>query len=78
MRNLEQTEIDDISAGSIVGVIALGTAGFWAGGVVGFLVGGWTAVPGAIIGSMVGAYLGLDDPQERIIYVHQGATTGNS
>lgn len=51
MKELKQTEIKDVSAGTTAGDIAIGIAGGWATTVVGFAIGG---PPGALIGFGLG------------------------
>lgn len=68
MRQLTRNEIANISGGSVLGVICYGTIGFWVGGFTGFCMGGLPAIPGAVIGLTLGAYLGTDS-QPQVIYI---------
>ena len=67
MRELTKIELDQVGAGSVLGVLVYGTVGFWVGGFTGLCMGGLTAVPGALIGMTVGAYLGTDSEPQVII-----------
>lgn len=69
MKELTIEEVGLVSGASVLGVIAYGTIGFWVGGITGFFMGGLPAIPGALVGMTVGAYLGTDN-QPQIIYVN--------
>lgn len=68
MKELNYYEVNQVSAGSVVGVLVYGTVGFWVGGFVGFCMGIWPAVPGSMLGMTVGAYLGTDHVPQ-VIYI---------
>lgn len=70
MKELNSYEINQVSAGSVLGVLCYGTVGFWVGGFVGFCMGIWPAIPGSILGMTFGAYLGTDH-SPQIIVIHQ-------
>lgn len=67
MRKLENFESTNVSGGSVIGVIGYGTIGFWTGGIVGLSMGLWPAIPGCMIGAVLGAYLGTDNEPQYII-----------
>ncbi|MCS5709762.1 hypothetical protein CC99x_012720 [Candidatus Berkiella cookevillensis] len=67
MKELNINEINEVSAGSVLGVLIYGTVGFWVGGFTGFCMGVWPAIPGSILGMTVGAYLGTDAAPQVII-----------
>lgn len=68
MKELTTIESMSVAGGSILGVVCYGTIGFWVGGISGFCMGFLPAIPGALIGMTVGAYLGTDT-QPTVIYV---------
>jgi len=69
MKELTTEEINSVNGASVLGVIGYGTIGFWVGGITGFFMGVLPAIPGALIGMTVGAYLGTDS-QPQIVYVN--------
>ncbi len=70
MKELNSLETKVVSGGSFLGVMVYGTIGFWVGGISGFFMGGLPAIPGALIGMSVGAYLGTDGTPPQIIYIN--------
>lgn len=70
MKLLTHSEIQCTAAGSFVGVVVYGTIGFWVGGFTGFCMGGLPAIPGAVLGMTLGAYLGTDH-QPTVVYIQQ-------
>ncbi len=67
MKELSILETNNIPGGSVLGVMTFSTIGFWFGGLTGLCMGGLPAIPGAIIGLTVGAYLGMDSTPQIII-----------
>ena len=68
MKELTSMETSQVAGGSVAGVLVYGTIGFWVGGITGFCMGVFPAIPGSIIGMTVGAYLGTD-AQPQVIYI---------
>ncbi|MCS5710090.1 hypothetical protein [Candidatus Berkiella aquae] len=76
MRVLESNEVVEVAGGSVLGVICYGTIGFWVGGFLGFCAGVLPAIPGAIAGMTLGAYLGTDGTPQVIVIRENGSTVG--
>lgn len=70
MQTLNSAEVNLISGGSVLGVLFYGSCGFWIGGITGLFLGGITAIPGAVMGMGLGAYLGTDSTP-TIVYVKE-------
>lgn len=71
MIDLTNKESAQVLGGSISGVLVYGTIGFWIGGISGFCMGFFTAIPGCIIGMTIGAYLGTDS-EPQVIIIREG------
>ncbi len=67
MKQLDQASIEQVSGGSVLGVITFGTLGFWTGASLGCCMGGVGAIPGAALGVLIGAYMGTDAQPQVII-----------
>lgn len=76
MKELTSNEIASVAGGSIAGVLVYGTIGFWVGGITGFCMGVFPAIPGSILGMTIGAYLGTDS-QPQVIYIVDNAPKMN-
>lgn len=74
MKELNSKEVFDVAAGSYLGVLCYGTIGFWVGGIAGLFAGVLPAIPGAMIGMTVGAYLGTDSVPQ-VIVIREGSQT---
>lgn len=75
MKLLALNEVSEVVGGSYLGVIGYGTIGFWVGGLLGFCAGAMPAIPGAIAGMTLGAYLGTDGtPQSQVIVIREGGS----
>jgi hypothetical protein len=72
MMELTNKEICQVTGGSVSGVLVYGTIGFWVGGISGFCMGVLPAIPGALIGMTVGAYLGTSN-EPQVIIIREGA-----
>jgi hypothetical protein len=75
MRELYSHEVVEVTGASVLGVVCYGTIGFWVGGIAGFFAGVLPAIPGAIIGMTVGAYLGTDNAP--VIVIHEMSSKGS-
>lgn len=63
MRELTSQELTAIQGGGFFAVATYGIMGFWMGGITGFVIGNSsiTVIPAALLGGLMGIYLGLDD-----------------
>lgn len=73
MRELNSHEVDAVGAGSVLGVLAYGTIGFWVGAIACLPAGILMSIPGAVVGMTLGAYLGTDGPVPQVIIIQDAA-----
>ena len=70
MKQLNNVEVEQVSGASILGVMSYSTIGFWVGGITGLFMGVLPAIPGALIGMTVGAYMGTDEKPTEVVHYH--------